>query len=82
VDTSADTSRWHAVAAKIAAGNLLPSADDISSEIAHAALVHGFGWVMLYGGLGAWLLAAASFVTFGPAKEQAQVSIACTSEPG
>lgn len=71
---------WHAVAAKIAAGNLLPGAADVSGEIAHAALVHGFGWVMLYGGLGAWVLAAASFLTFGRAKASARTSIACTTE--
>jgi EmrB/QacA subfamily drug resistance transporter len=82
VDATADTSQWHAVAAKIAAGNLLPGAGGISSETAHAALVHGFGWVMLYGGLGAWLLAAASFLTFGPANASAQVAIACTTESG
>jgi hypothetical protein len=58
----ADTSTLHAVAAQIAAGH----ATGVSAEVAHAALVHGFGWVMLYGGLGAWVLAAASFLTFGP----------------
>lgn len=31
----------------------------------HAALMHGFGLVMLYGALGVWALAAASFVIFG-----------------
>jgi hypothetical protein len=30
----------------------------------HAALVQGFGWVMLYGGLGVWALAAIAFVIF------------------
>jgi hypothetical protein len=80
VDTSTDTSQWHAVAAKIAAGNVLPGAADISSEIAHAALVHGFGWVMLYGGLGAWLLAAASFITFGTTKLTAPIAVACSTE--
>ena len=71
---------WHAVAAKIAAGNLLPGAADVSSEMARGALVHGFGWVMLYGGLGAWVLAAASFFTFGPAKATVRTSATCTTE--
>ncbi|HTD14310.1 MAG TPA: hypothetical protein VK673_03990, partial [Chthoniobacterales bacterium] len=31
---------------------------------AHAALAHGFGMVMLYGGVGVWVLAATSFITF------------------
>ena len=71
---------WHAVAAKIAAGNLLPGMADVSSEMARGALVHGFGWVMLYGGLGAWVLAAASFFTFGPAKAPVRTSATCTTE--
>lgn len=79
VDVGTD---WHAVAAKIAAGNLLSGTVAVSSEIAHAALVHGFGWVMLYGGTGAWLLAAASFFTFGSAQVAAPMSIACPTESG
>ena len=59
------------VAARIAAGNFL-SDSGVSGEIAHAALVHGFGWIMLYGGVGAWLLAAASFLTFGPPQTTAR----------
>jgi hypothetical protein len=57
----------HSLAEKIAAGDLvfldhiLPGA---SQGTAHAALVHGFGLVMLYGGVGVWVLAVASFITF------------------
>ena len=29
-----------------------------------AALVQGFGWVLGYGGVSAWLFAAGSFLTF------------------
>jgi EmrB/QacA subfamily drug resistance transporter len=55
------------VAEKIAAGDVVlldhtfPGA---SAGLAHAALVHGFSLVMLYGGVGVWLLAAGSFITF------------------
>jgi hypothetical protein len=59
------------LAEKIAAGNLssfdqtFPENMLGSREIVHAALVHGFGSVMLYGGVCVWALATASFVTFG-----------------
>ncbi|MFJ3048605.1 MFS transporter [Pseudomonas nitroreducens] len=48
-------------AASIAAGQLGPDAP----ASARAALVQGFGWVLGYGGISAWLFAAGSFVTFG-----------------
>lgn len=57
----------HSLAEKIAAGDVVlldhtfPGA---SEGTAHAALVHGFGLVMLYGGVGVWVLALASFITF------------------
>jgi EmrB/QacA subfamily drug resistance transporter len=57
----------HSLAEKIAAGDVVrldhtfPGA---SEGTAHAALVHGFGLVMLYGGVGVWLLAVTSFITF------------------
>src|ERR1700749_3058451 len=38
---------------------------ELASEgTAHAAIVHGFGLVMLYGGVGVWFLAVVSFITF------------------
>ncbi|HEY2423102.1 MAG TPA: hypothetical protein VGH55_03305, partial [Chthoniobacterales bacterium] len=55
------------LAEKIAAGDVVlldhtfPGA---SEATAHAALVHGFDLVMLYGGVGVWVLAVASFITF------------------
>lgn len=55
------TAQLHASSAAIAAGHAVA----LDSKLAHDALVHGFGWMMLYGGVGVWLLAAASFVTFG-----------------
>jgi MFS family permease len=48
-------------AASIASGRL--GTDD--PEAARAALVQGFGWVLGYGGISAWLFAAGSFLTFG-----------------
>ncbi|AKU95731.1 Permease of the major facilitator superfamily [Labilithrix luteola] len=69
-----DDSQQKALAAAAAAGDLgalpqaFPALDtlDPSGAGVHAALVRGFGLVMLYGGLSAWLLAALSFVVFGP----------------
>ncbi|MEW6639547.1 MAG: MFS transporter [Pseudomonadota bacterium] len=63
------------LAGAIATGNLtrlaqlLPSLStlDPSGDVARAALAHGFGAVMLYGGLGVWILAVISFAIFGRA---------------
>ena len=38
------------------------------ATVAHGALLHGFRWVMCYAAAGAWVLALASFVTFGPTR--------------
>ncbi|CAG9223939.1 Permeases of the major facilitator superfamily [Paraburkholderia sabiae] len=57
-----DVTQIHAMSAAIAAGRTVA----LDPKISHDALVHGFGWVMLYGGVGVWLLALASFLTFGP----------------
>jgi EmrB/QacA subfamily drug resistance transporter len=79
---SADREQLRLLAEKVAAGDMgLPSegntagnvalaAMDPQGSIAHAALVHGFGFVMLYGGVGAWLLALLSVLTFGPDARQ------------
>jgi hypothetical protein len=37
----------------------------VSAANIHQALTQGFGWVMVYGGIGVWLLAALSFFVFG-----------------
>ncbi|WP_225771849.1 MFS transporter [Inquilinus sp. Marseille-Q2685] len=71
-----DAAQLQALTASVAAGNLgaLPQAYpalatlDPSGAAVHEALVEGFGWVMLYGGIGAWALAAVSFAIFGPAQ--------------
>jgi MFS family permease len=63
-----------AIAEKIAAGNTtaLSNASQpgltVPADVIHSALVEGFGWVMLYGGLGVWVLAALSFAIFGSSK--------------
>ncbi|WP_404939274.1 MFS transporter [Pseudomonas sp. JDS08PS003] len=41
-----------------------------------AALVHGFGWVMLYGGLSVWGLALFSLLIFAPWQQKPAESIA------
>jgi hypothetical protein len=41
---------------------------NVSGAIIHAALVDGFGWVLLYGGTGVWIMAVISFLIFGSAK--------------
>jgi EmrB/QacA subfamily drug resistance transporter len=50
------------LAERIAAGSAgpVPELDTIIRE----ALVNGFGWVMLYGGLGVWIMAAISLYIF------------------
>jgi len=53
------------LAERIAAGTAITPGPDMSGAIMHQALVEGFGWVMLYGGIGVWLLAGISFMIFG-----------------
>jgi EmrB/QacA subfamily drug resistance transporter len=78
VGESVDASSLRAVAEKIAAGNLSAamqlSGADVTGELARAALSHGFSNVMLYGGIGAWALAAISFVAFGRGTTLRQVA--------
>lgn len=62
----ADAAQVRAAAERIAAG--AAPGDGFSPAVVHQALSEGFGWVMLYGGLGVWLLAALSFVVFGREK--------------
>ena len=60
--TLADAELRH-LAERIAAGNTV-SVPGLSESAVQAALAHGFGWVMLYGGLAVWLLAGLSFLIF------------------
>ncbi|WP_081768866.1 MFS transporter [Herbaspirillum sp. RV1423] len=57
----------------IAAGNLILGTErlsglEASGALAQAALADGFGSLMLYGGIGVWILAMLSFVMFSPRK--------------
>ncbi len=51
------------LAERIAAGNAV-SMPELTDGAVHQALANGFGWVMLYGGIGAWIMAAASLLVF------------------
>jgi EmrB/QacA subfamily drug resistance transporter len=87
IATAFDRAQMQALASSIAAGNLTSLREaypalalhDSSGAGVHAALVHGFGWVMLYGGIGAAVLAAISFLIFGGARSPAQAgaAVAC-----
>ena len=67
------------LAERISAGNIavLP---EIPAGTVHDALVAGFGAVMLYGAIGVWLLAAASFLVFGHWKAPACAED-CSTQP-
>ncbi len=64
LQSSLPTDDLRLLAERIAAGNI-SALPEIPAATVHDALVHGFGAVMLYGAIGVWLMAAASFVTFG-----------------
>ncbi|WP_427832647.1 MFS transporter [Agrobacterium pusense] len=68
----ADASHVQSLAEKIAAGTAGASAQGVSEELVHRALADGFGLVMLYAGISVWLLAAISFMIFGPARKPAR----------
>lgn len=82
-----DRSQLQALASSIAAGNLGSLGEvypdlalqDPSGAAAHAALVRGFGWVMLYGGVSAGVLAVISLLIFGGVRRplQARAAAAC-----
>ncbi|VVD84337.1 MFS transporter [Pandoraea capi] len=64
-----DAPTLRTLAEKVAAGSFdaLAVADPQgqAAHVAHAALVHGFGAVMVYGVAGAWVMALLSVVAFG-----------------
>ena len=51
------------LAETIAAGNAV-SRPELADPVVHEALRNGFGWVMLYGGIGVWIMAGISFLIF------------------
>ena len=67
-----ETHDLRSLAEKIAAGTVGSTAERVSDALVHQALAHGFGLVMLYAGISVWLLAALSFVVFGPARKLAR----------
>lgn len=76
---SIGTGELRLLAERISAGNIA-SLPEISAEVVHDALVAGFGGVMLYGAIGVWLMAAASFLTFGHRKAPACAKD-CNTQP-
>ncbi|MER9303762.1 MFS transporter [Mesorhizobium sp. M0496] len=58
-----DAAQLRLVAEAIAAGNPISG---LAASVAQDALRNGFGWVMLYGGIGVWIMAAISFASFNP----------------
>jgi EmrB/QacA subfamily drug resistance transporter len=58
-----DAAQLRALAERIAAGNAV-SVPGLTESVVHEALVKGFGRVMLYGGIGVWILAGISFLIF------------------
>jgi EmrB/QacA subfamily drug resistance transporter len=72
-----DVIRLRSLAEGIVAGNfaslkqVFPELSylDPSGAVVHAALVHSFGLVMMYGGIGVCILAVISFMIFGPLKD-------------
>jgi hypothetical protein len=60
-----DAAHLRSLAQRIAAGSADLPDPPVSAAILHHALTQGFGWVMLYGGIGVWLLAGVSYVVFG-----------------
>ena len=60
---AASTLPLRALAERIASG--ATTGREVPGSVVHDALVNGFGWVMLYGGISVWILAAFSYVTFG-----------------
>ena len=65
-----DPSQLRHFADGIAAGNPNPG---LADSVVHNALRNGFGWVMLYGGIGVWIMAAISFVSFNARRVQTEV---------
>ncbi|MBN3851766.1 MFS transporter [Paraburkholderia sp. Ac-20340] len=75
LDVPAESATWHALASRVAAGDLVPSeaaafigASALSAEhfaqISRSALIHGFGVLMLYGAIAVSLMAVSSYFIF------------------
>jgi hypothetical protein len=73
--SNVDAAQLHHLAESIAAGNAA-SVPGLSDSVVHDALVNGFGWVMLYGGIGVWIMAAISFYIFN-ARSVREAEVQC-----
>jgi EmrB/QacA subfamily drug resistance transporter len=73
---SLDAAQLRPFAEAIAAGHAV-SIPGVSAAVVHAALSQGFGWVMLYGGIGVWIMAGISLLLFhAPAPQAAGEAVA------
>lgn len=69
------------ISEKIAAGNFSSLTNDFSKlntlnsseSVLQAALAHGFEVILLYGGIGVWILAVMSFILFNPRKAESNL---------
>jgi EmrB/QacA subfamily drug resistance transporter len=67
-----DAAQLWSLAERIAAGSGM-SVPGLSDAVVHQALTQGFGWVMLYGAVGVWVLAGVSLLIFNkPSLQQAE----------
>ncbi len=60
-----DAGVLRSIAESVAAGTAIAPDRHVPDAVVHQALVDGFGWVLLYGGVSVWILAVISFVIFG-----------------
>ncbi len=59
----------YSAAERIASGNLAAIASELpglSASVIRSALIHGYGWVLLYGAISVWILALCSYLVFRP----------------
>jgi EmrB/QacA subfamily drug resistance transporter len=73
---SLDAVQLRHLAERIAAGNTV-SIPGLTGPVLHQALANGFGWVMLYGGIGVWIMSAISFLIFNAGTVR-QAKVQCT----
>jgi EmrB/QacA subfamily drug resistance transporter len=71
-----DTAQLRLFAERAAAGNTV-SVPGLTRSVVHEALGTGFGWVMLYGGTGVWIMAGISFLVFN-ARPVRQAKVQCS----
>jgi EmrB/QacA subfamily drug resistance transporter len=72
---SLDAAQLRLLAERIAAGNTV-SVPGLTDSVVHQALENGFGWVMLYGAIGVWIMAGVSFLIFN-ARSVRQAKVQC-----